>query len=144
MAAAPSSSLATSRLARHSAARSAAPERGTPDRGVAGAAEVLHERERPDAARPPARAAATTANPTAAAARSAIAARGAGCGSVGPRVRPPSRAGSPSALGPAPGRGATKRTCAPGVSRAGGVRVASHSGASVRPISCQPPGELRG
>ena len=49
MAAAPSSSLATRRLARRSAARSAAPERGTPDRRVAGAAEVLHERERPDA-----------------------------------------------------------------------------------------------
>ena len=32
----------------------------------------------------------------------------------------------------------------PGVKRAGGVRVASQSGASVRPISCQPPGELRG
>ena len=69
--------------------------------------------------------------------------RGVGCGSV------VAERGSLAAEAPscdwasAPGR-ATKRTCAPGVSRAGGVRVASQSGASVRPISCQPPGELRG
>ena len=34
----------------------------------------------------------------------------------------------------------TNRTGAPGCSSAGGVRSRSHSGRSVRPISCQPPG----
>ena len=39
---------------------------------------------------------------------------------------------------------AAKRTRLPGRSRAGGSRSRSHSGASVRPISCQPPGPDRG
>ena len=37
-----------------------------------------------------------------------------------------------------------KRTRVPGVTRAGSARAASHSTASVVPMSCQPPGELRG
>lgn len=38
----------------------------------------------------------------------------------------------------------TKCTRVPGVSRAAFSRRGSHSTASVRPISCQPPGEERG
>ena len=38
----------------------------------------------------------------------------------------------------------TKRTRAPGRSSAGGSRSRSHIGASVVPISCQPPGDSRG
>src|SRR5690606_78287 len=37
-----------------------------------------------------------------------------------------------------------KRTTLPGVRRAGGEASAFQSGASVRPISCQPPGDDRG
>ena len=39
---------------------------------------------------------------------------------------------------------ATKRTTVPGCSSAGGVRSRSHSDRVVCPISCQPPGPLRG
>lgn len=46
--------------------------------------------------------------------------------------------------GERPHGAATKRTHAPGRSRAGGSRSTSNRAASVRPISCQPPGELRG
>src|SRR5699024_7639146 len=38
----------------------------------------------------------------------------------------------------------TNRTIVPGTNRAGGCRSRSHSLASVRPMSCQPPGEDRG
>ena len=38
----------------------------------------------------------------------------------------------------------TKRTRRPGVSSAGGSRSASHNRASLRPMSCQPPGDGRG
>ena len=46
--------------------------------------------------------------------------------------------------GERPHGAATKRTHAPGRRRAGGSRSTSNRAASVRPISCQPPGELRG
>ena len=63
------------------------------------------------------------------------------CRGPGPAAAPALRSGRRPARQPP---SATKRTTVPGCSSAGGVRSRSHSDRVVCPISCQPPGPLRG